>query len=215
MPAEIGEVSDEQLEGMIAEWEAACEASKAADPDAPLPPPPLSQEQRLVCRRIVQTLFAISRVKRAGGSRRQYMQRVGKEHDRLFLLNGPAGAGKTEVVKLLHSTLSDMHIGTLVLTAFQGSAVVQLKDAVTTLTLFRFGRDASTKEESFDKNLSQDVRDRFAKYASASTLMVLVIDETSFIPPCPPPPRRHAAAGSAGVRRAVRWFGDHARRRVQ
>jgi len=30
MPAEIGEVSDEQLEGMIAEWEAACEASKAA-----------------------------------------------------------------------------------------------------------------------------------------------------------------------------------------
>ena len=183
MPAEIGEVSDEQLEGMIAEWEAACEASKAADPDAPLPPPPLSQEQRLVCRRIVPTLFAISRVKRAGGSRRQYMQRVGKEHDRLFLLNGPAGAGKTEVVKLLHSTLSDMHIGTLVLTAFQGSAVVQLKDAVTTLTLFRFGRDASTKEESFDKNLSQDVRDRFAKYASASTLMVLVIDETSFIPP--------------------------------
>ena len=56
-------------------------------------------------------------------------------------MTGPAGAGKTEVIKGLERVLADEDLGTLLLTAFTGSAVVTLE---TLLTLNCWGITAPT-----------------------------------------------------------------------
>ena len=182
-PAEFMPVSDKELEGLVKRWEDDKEQAKKAG--LPPPPPPLGHEQREVTHSIYPVLAEIQRAKDSAGpnaSRKQYMAMANiEEDDLLVLMSGAAGTGKTEVIKALERVLSDQNLGTLLLTAYTGSAVVTLENAVTLLTLNSWGIDIPHRQEDLGEAVSSAVIERFKQYADLDTLRVLVIDEISFL----------------------------------
>ena len=162
MPAAFAEIDNEALARQNELWEVVCEAAKAAP--TPLPPPPLGLEQRECCRTTFAVLHAMKVAhnteygkKQALPKRKDWMARAkataearGAPLQTQFLMVGPAGAGKTEVIKALHTVMEEEQMGTLLLTAYQGSAVVQLENAVTMLHMLGFGIEVSYKSTEYE-----------------------------------------------------------------
>ena len=192
MPVAFDDIDADTLAQRSKEWEAACKAAKAAGQAAPAPP--LGLEQRECCRAILPVLHAMKVAydavyseKQALPERKEWMIRAkaiaearGAPLETQFLMVGPAGAGKTEVIKALHKVMAEEQMGTLLLTAYQGSAVVQLENAVTMLHMLGFGIEVSYKSTEYEA-LHQRTIDRFKQYADPRTLRLLVIDEASFL----------------------------------
>ena len=125
MPAAFAEIDNEALARQNELWEVVCEAAKAAP--TPLPPPPLGLEQRECCRTTFAVLHAMKVAhnteygkKQALPKRKDWMARAkataearGAPLQTQFLMVGPAGAGKTEVIKALHTVMEEEQMGTL------------------------------------------------------------------------------------------------------
>ena len=192
VPAAFEEIDDDALAEQNRLWQVACEAAKAAG--NPRPSPPLGVEQREICRAILPVLHEMKVAhdtlyseKQTLPERKEWMARAketaaarGAPLETQYMLIGPAGAGKTEVIKALHEAMAEEQMGTLGLTAYQGSAVVQLEDAVTLLTMLGFGIEVPYKQDEYEK-LKPGTINRFKQYADPATLRLLVIDETSFL----------------------------------
>jgi hypothetical protein len=188
MPVEFEFVNKEEYQDQVTQWEGKVVQAKEAG-QLP-PPPPLGNEQRDITRAIYPKLTEIARVRgqMPNATRQQYMQVIedgnpGNENDYLFLLHGAAGTGKTEVIKALERVLKNQNLGTLLLTAFTGSAVVSLENAVTLLHLNGWGIDLPYRQTDIADVPTADEINTFKRYADTDTLRILVIDEVSFINP--------------------------------
>ena len=190
LPPQFQHVDEDELAEKVREWEKLAAQAKEAG-TAP-PDPPLNLKQRAVGQAVVPTLCTIRRQKRRfQGMGRKWRQeyaewlkgeeREGIKHQHLFLLSGAAGTGKTEVIKVLNNVLRDRNIGTLALSAYTGAAVVQLEDAVTLLTLLDLGIKHPYEQRSLDPKLDPKTIEKFKRYVNEDELVVLVIDECSFI----------------------------------
>ena len=122
------ELDEDKVHAQTLLWE---EAKREAERQGQRPPrPPLSMEQRTVGSHPLRTLLEIAKAKaRCGGggaSRKHYMSEwlsaaKCKEYPLQFLLTGPAGAGKTEVINKLEQVMESLGIGTMLLSAFTGA----------------------------------------------------------------------------------------------
>ena len=181
MPERFLHLPPNAMKAKVEEWEAQVEAAEANK--TPPPPPPLSNEQRDVARAVFPTLFEMARAKaEVGGARENWSRAVG-DVNRLFLMSGPAGSGKTEVIKATDQVMQEQHFGTMVLSAFTGSAVVSLENATTLITLLGLGREAGYLTGEIrppdEKQIST-----FKMYVGENykrELMMIVIDEVSFL----------------------------------
>ena len=190
---EIAKISPEEYADEVTKWERECAEAKAAGRQK-LPPPPLSLEQRKVARAVVKTLLAVDRAKqqaaaRGGpdsGKRHVYLEDwksevIKEEFPTLFLMHGPAGAGKTEVIKVLEQVLTSLGIGSLALSAYTGAAVMQLENATTLLTMLSLGIECQHRTSSLEKPTSTNQLEVFKKFVDVESLRILVIDEMSLI----------------------------------
>lgn len=188
LPPEFARLAPGVLSGLVRTWEE--DAERAKEQGVPPPEPPLNEEQRAIGRAMMPALDAIGSTRRrvAASPRPSEWRKVywddgtytSNEH--LFLLSGAAGTGKTEVIKVVNRVLRERSIGTLALSAYTGAAVVQLENAVTLLTLLFNGNiGIPYRQQSLDENVTVEERTRFARYVDVNELVVLVIDEISFI----------------------------------
>ena len=188
-PPELVYLKDEEcaLEPLLAKWELEKEAAAAADPPLEEPLPPLNNEQRAAGREILNALRELERAKRRKpwANRAEWMEGLDKVQ-RLFFLNGAAGTGKTALIKTLDVLMQRLGLGQMLLSAFTGTAVVELENAMTTLTLFDipfyFGEGGLGAIKSAENII------RFETFARLPPnehdgLRLVVLDELSFIPP--------------------------------
>ena len=193
------ERAEEELQVLVNTWEKQCEAAKEAG--HVVSPPPLSIEQRRIGRAVEKTLREIGKAKRkwmserttiANGenAREAYMspwktERYSMTYPLLFLMDGPAGAGKTEVVKALERVLTSLSVGTRVLTAYTGVAAIQLGNAVTLMTLLKLNPTEISSQSDINVKPNEEaaIKSRFTQYVSPCTLTMLVIDEVSMVSP--------------------------------
>ena len=188
-PPELVELEDEEhaLEPLLAKWEADKEAAAAADPPLEEPLPPLNNEQRAAGREILNALRELERAKRRKpwANRAEWMEGL-ETVQRLFFLNGAAGTGKTALIKTLDVLMQRLGLGQMLLTAFTGTAVVELENAMTTLTLLEIPMHYG--EGGLGAMKSAENITRFETFARLPPneydgLRLVVLDEVSFIPP--------------------------------
>ena len=79
--------------------------------------------------------------------------------------------------------MESLGIGTMLLSAFTGAATTQLTDAVTLLTMLSFGLEVGYQQKDYEQVLTREIVERFEQFADRKRLMMLVIDECSFINP--------------------------------
>ena len=188
MPLEFVEISASELEQEVKEWEEATESAQKQGIRAP--DPPLNHEQRAIGRAVIPALNVVRAAKRrhpkdwrkAHAQDLEDKKKNGEASPQFhFLLSGAAGTGKTEVIKVIRRVLEERGIGTLALSAYTGAAVVQLENAVTLLTLLDLDIQHPHQQQNLSANISESTRTKFARYVDVSQLVVLVIDEISFV----------------------------------
>ena len=191
--AELADITPEQYNAEVQEWEQQSANAKAAGSSRPSPP--LSLEQRRIARAVVKTLLAMDQAKRRAasqggpesGKRKGYLSEwdndiIREQFPTLFLMNGPAGAGKTEVIKALERVLATMGLGSLALSAYTGSAVMQLENATTLLTMLSLGIECNYRSTDLEEPKDvESLRSVFAKYVDIESLRIFVIDECSLL----------------------------------
>ena len=191
--AELADISPEQYDAEVRGWEEQSAQAKAVGSSKPSPP--LSLEQRRLARAVVKTLLGMDEAKRRAASRggpdsckrKGYLSEwanegVKEQLPTLFLMNGPAGAGKTEVIKALERVLATMGLGSLALSAYTGSAVMQLENATTLLTMLSLGIECNYRTTDLEEPKdAESLRSVFAKYVDIESLRIFVIDECSLL----------------------------------
>jgi hypothetical protein len=159
-------------------------AASGLPPPAPTrqkPSPPLNDEQRAFCRKLLGPLLVLADARKQHKSRDDTLLRL-KTLPMLHLLHGPAGAGKSEIVNCLKRVMLRLGAGNMASAAYTGVATTQLTNAFTINTLFRLPVTCQSTQQDFDHTISADRRVEFEeRVGNYDDLSVLVLDEVSLI----------------------------------
>ena len=183
MPPEIAELSEPDMQIAVAEWEAAKAVARSVG--APEPLPPLNHEQRVIAKEVLLVLQGMERARQAApGAPRSVWSPAVRVH-KLFLLFGAAGTGKTLLIRRLEDAMDRLGLGRMALTAFAGSACVELGNAITTLSLLSIPLFYGERELD---PLTENQQIKFERYvgligSDLDQLRLLVVDEVSMISP--------------------------------
>ena len=188
---DLGENEEEMLRPLLEEWKRAKQAAAAATPPLEEPLPPLNNEQREAGRAIISALRELERARRrkhCSASRAEWMEGLEKVQ-RLFFLNGAAGTGKTALIKTLDVLMQRLGLGQMLLTAYTGTAVVELENAMTSLSLFgipiSFGEQGLGEMKQLPQPKTITSFEKFARLPPGdyNNLRLVVLDELSFVSP--------------------------------
>ena len=185
---DLRENEEEKLRPLLEQWKLAKEAAAAATPPLEEPLPPLNNEQRAAGRAVIGALRELERARRRkhwSTSRAEWMEGL-ENLQRLFFLNGAAGTGKTALIKTLDMLMQRLGLGQMLLTAYSGTAVVELENAMTSLTLFNIPISFGEKGLGEIKDVKHITRfEQFARLPPGdyNNLRLVVLDEISFVSP--------------------------------
>ena len=181
MPKEFAVIDDEALEAATEEWRRQKEASDARQQPSPLPP--LQQDQRAFCRRLMPHFWAMRRAKQQGEPRHQYFPRLCQQHRApLHLLLGMGGTGKTEMLKVLERVLLREGIGRVVFLAYMGVAACLLPHGYTMCTGLDVHPNALSSDNLDTPACAPDTRTKLHQlHGNESDIALIVLDEVSFL----------------------------------
>ena len=183
MPAEIRTLTDAEHREAIELWVAAKTAARATGAVEPMPP--LNTEQRKIAQEILKTLFEMEKMHRRAPAGVLWQQEAKQLPRKQILLNGAAGTGKTLLIRRLEEAMASLGLGRMALTAYAGSACVELGNAITTLSMLSipvYFDDYELKEPTEAEVI------KFENYVGLrgddlQQLRMLVVDEVSMISP--------------------------------
>ena len=180
MPPEFVEVDDAILAEQLAQWKIEVVAAKERR-ECP-PPPPLNHEQRKICRELLPILYAQRYYRMNNYQRVWYAEKLKRRFRGMqSLLLGPAGTGKTEMLRVLEEVMLRENLGTVVFMAWTGVAASLLPHGMTTSKLL--GVDAAWLWQWTTPGLKQQDVSRFEQYCgSLEDIGLVVLDEISFNP---------------------------------
>lgn len=202
LPEELREITEHEYETLAASHEAARQAGRACDADAPL-----NVQQRAAGAAAIVPLLAMRRGREAGMARYdestgrgfavEAAEAAGGAEGAPIFMHGAAGTGKTTLVNRLAEIMAREGLGAMVASAYTGVAASGLRGrdgagATTLLSLLNFGaaadKDSFGVEDKFESELSVDARTamrrKFERYAGPlSMVTALFIDEISFVGP--------------------------------
>ena len=182
VPAEFAVIDDDVLEAATEAWRQLKEANDAQQQPTPQHPP-LQQDQRTFCRRLMPYLWAVRKAKQQGEPRHLYFPRLCKQHGPpLHLLLGMGGTGKTEMLKVLEHVLLREGIGRVVFLAYMGVAAALLPHGYTMCTGLDLHPNALSSDNLETAACAPDTRTKLNKlHGDESEIVLIVLDEVSFL----------------------------------
>jgi len=175
LPMTFDHVSDAEYAALQAEWQ----ANSVHDPTLL---PPLNQEQRAAARGLLPALRQFKETRRSGVTLTS--EEFGNlPEGMLILLHGPAGTGKSHMLKSIQQVMADESLGTCMFSAYTGVAVTMLPNPAATLcTLFSLPINAADVSHLNPPTLANT--QRFERLVGdVENLALIVLDECSFINP--------------------------------
>ena len=188
VPDEFKDMEDDEIKKLLNGWRKEVDTILAAHkeackrrPNTPkpdLPNPPLNRKQREFSRRLLPALLKMRRA-RAQGLDRKACGDLLDPTTLLHLLHGPAGTGKSVLLKVLHSVMTRHHLGGLAATAYTGVAAAPLPRATTMCTISGLPPGACYRNVGdYEPPSGVATLHKFEQYAGKrDKLSVLFIDE--------------------------------------
>ena len=147
------------------------------------PSPPLNEEQRAFCRKLLPVLRAIRTARDNGESRQLYAPRLSRLHKMIYLLIGAAGTGKTQLLATLETVCLRERFGTFIFCTYTGASAIHVPRGCTCYAVTGLDGQYNGKQLEAEPPDAATHASFLARAGDLDTLLAIVVDEISFVAP--------------------------------
>ena len=147
------------------------------------PSPPLNEEQRAFCRKLLPVLRAIRTARDNGEPRQMYAPRIAKLHKMIYLLIGAAGTGKTQLLATLEKVCLRERFGTFIFCTYTGASAIHVPRGCTCYAVTGLDGQYNGRQTEAPPPSASTHSKFLARAGDLDTLLAIVVDEISFLAP--------------------------------